>query len=461
MSKHFLLMIGPIGTRSGYGDHMRDIFHSLYDMDMFDIKVIDTKWGDTPRNALKQDNPKDKLILDRISKDGSLPKQPDICVDVRIPNEFEKPAKYLNIGFTAGIETNAVSPQWLAACNKMDLIIVPSEHSKSGFVATSYKKNQRDSQGNEVQIGDLKLEVPIEVLFEGVHEDIFKPLTTKEIDTEFFDWLNDEVPEKFAFLFVGLWGNGDFGEDRKDIGTLVKTFYETFMNQKKMPALILKTNGAGYSILDREDVKLKINSIKSQFPTGMKFPNIYILHGELSPVEMNYLYNHPKIKSLISLTHGEGFGRPLLEATMTGLPVIASNWSGQCDFLDKDLSVLLGGNMVTVPKSAVWENVIIPESQWFNVDQNQARSAMKYVFENHFEFQKSAKTVMENNRNMFTHEKMTEKFKSILQKYISNIPKETKIKLPSLPKLKKTTEPSVPKFDGIKLPKLNKQSEVQ
>ena len=49
--------------------------------------------------------------------------------------------------------------------------------------------------------------------------------------------------------------------------------------------------------------------------------------------EMTYLYNHPKIKALISMSHGEGFGLPMFEAAYNGLPVIATDWGGQCDFL--------------------------------------------------------------------------------------------------------------------------------
>ena len=148
--------------------------------------------------------------------------------------------------------------------------------------------------------------------------------------------LNEKIPEKFAFLSVGQWGNGGFGEDRKDIGTTIKVFYETFANKKNQPALILKTNGATYSILDREDILNKINQVKSQFPPDWGLPNVYLLHGDMSEVELNYLYNHPKVKSFVSFTHGEGFGRPLLEASMTGLPIITSNWSGHKDFLNRD-----------------------------------------------------------------------------------------------------------------------------
>ena len=161
-----------------------------------------------------------------------MDRQPDIYVDIRIPNEFQQIGKF-NIGITAGIETNAVSQKWLEGCNKMNLVIVPSVHSKDGFVNTHYDKIKNTPDGKQEKIGELKLEKPMEVVFEGSDEDIYKPLTKDEIDIDFFDMLNDKVPEKFAFLSVGQWTKGGYGEDRKDVARLIKVFYEAFANKKK------------------------------------------------------------------------------------------------------------------------------------------------------------------------------------------------------------------------------------
>ena len=139
--KKFMVICGPLGTSSGYGAHARDLFHSLNDSGKYDITVIDVPWGMTPRNALDINNSNDKKIIDCLLRQPQLPKQPDIYVDIRIPNEFQNLGKY-NIGITAGIETDAVSPKWIEGCNKMDLIIVPSEHSKKGFVDCTYDKIQ-------------------------------------------------------------------------------------------------------------------------------------------------------------------------------------------------------------------------------------------------------------------------------------------------------------------------------
>ncbi len=439
--KKVMLICAPVSSRSGYGDHARDLVRSLITHDKYDIKILDVNWGETPRDAL--DNELDKNILDCILSEPKLDKQPDVYIDIRIPNEFQTWGK-VNIGITAGIETTSVSNKWLDGCNKMDLIIVPSEHSKDGFVKALYEKIQKLPDGQQQKIGDLKLEKPMEVLFEGTNEDIYKPINDASLD------LVDSIKEDFAFLHVGLWGNGGYGEDRKDIAKLVKIFYESFANKKEKPALILKSAGATFSIMDREKCLEKIRQIKNKFPKDWNLPNVYLLHGSLSPDEMNKLYNHPKVKSFVSLTHGEGYGRPLQEATMVGLPVIASAWSGQLDFLSKENSMLLGGEMVQVPKSQVWKDIIVSESQWFNVNETQAYRAMNYTFKNYDKVKEKALNLMKVNRDKFTLNKMTEKLDEIITPYIDKVPQQVGL---NLPKLKKTGGSEAPK---IKLPKLKK-----
>tara|TARA_B100001250_G_C19802202_1_gene791623 strand:- start:1511 stop:2884 length:1374 start_codon:yes stop_codon:yes gene_type:complete len=455
--KKMMLICAPITSRSGYGEHARDLVRSYMEHDKYEIHIQDVRWGDCPRNALDKKNPTDKQMLDLILKEPSLPRQPDIYVDIRIPNEFQTIGKY-NIGITAGTETNAVSQEWLQGCNKMDLCIVPSNHSKAGFVNSLYDEIQQAPNGQQQKVGELKLEKPMEVLFEGADEDVYKPLDTKEIDSEFFDWLNTEVPEKFAFLLVGQWTKGNYGEDRKDIGKTIKVFYETFANKKKQPALILKTNGATYSIMDREEMKSKIQWCKSQFPSDWKFPNVYLLHGDLSKEEMNYLYNHPKVKSMVSFTHGEGFGRPLLEASMTGLPVIAPNWSGQIDFLDPKYTALLSGKLEQIPQSAVWKGILIEGSKWFVVDEKNASNALNFVKDDIMNQKRQAKELMGINRDKFTLKKMTEKLDDIMSKHMSDIPEQVNVNLPKLKKLKPTGKPQT--IPDIKLPKLKKLTET-
>jgi glycosyltransferase involved in cell wall biosynthesis len=256
-----------------------------------------------------------------------------------------KVGKY-NIGVTAGIETTLVSHDFLQGANRMDLIITTSEHSKKGFINTVYDKIDEKTKQ---KTGILKLEKPIEVLFEGVDLDTYKKVKTiqDKVSTELKD-----IKDDFCYLFVGHWLKGNVGQDRKDVGMMIKTFCEAFKRKSahNRPGLILKTSHATFSIMDRDEMMDKIQTIIA--PYGTNIPNIYLIHGDLTDNEMNALYNHPKVKAMVSFTKGEGFGRPLAEFAMTGKPIIASNWSGHIDFLHKDYCTLLPGQLTEVHKSA-------------------------------------------------------------------------------------------------------------
>ena len=450
--KKLMLIIAPVGTRSGYGDHARDLVHSFLKHDTYEIKIDDVRWGDTPRNALRPNDSEDKKIPDCILKPGEqLNRQPDICVDIRIPQEFNPVGKF-NIGITAGIETNVVSAQFIEGVNKMDLIIVPSVHSRDGFTKALFDKHQTGPDGQQHKVGELRLERPIEVLFESYGE-YFKNIEAKDIDKKFYEKIDGLIKTDFAFLLVGQWTKGGYGEDRKDIGRTVKLFYESFANVKNAPNLILKTSGATFSIIDREECIAKIKSVKESFPPAIQknLPEVYLLHGDLSKEEMNYLYNHPKIKCLVSLTHGEGYGRPMLEASVTGLPVIASNWSGQLDFLDKEYCLLVDGSENKVPASAVWKDIIIPESLWFTVNEGDAIKAFTFAFENYDAFKKKAVSLMDINRVNFSHDSMTAKLEYIVNKYTAHLPKTVDLKLPTLKKV----------AEKQKLPKIEKEKKLE
>mgnify|MGYP003119587930 CR=1 FL=1 len=453
--KPFMFIQAPVATRSGYGSHSRDIVRSLIKMDKFDIKILSLPWGNCPMNALNEQDPNDKMILDRLFKENNLTIQPDIGVEVRIPNEYQCIGKY-NIGITAGIETTLSSAEWIEGMNRPNLNIVPSNHSKRVFEETTYDKMQDMPNGQKQKVGQLKVEKPIEVLFEGVDTDIYKK--TNEIPITLNEQL-ESIDTDFNFLYVGHWLQGEFGHDRKDTGKLIQVFLESFKDIDNQPSLILKTSSATFSIMDREECLKKIDMIKNSIKYEKSLPKIYLLHGDLTDDEMNALYNHPKVKAHISFTKGEGFGRPLLEASISQKPVIASGWSGQTDFLDKELSVLLPGELKEVHKSVVWKNVVLEGSKWFYVNYEFASKVMKDIFVNYRKYSSNAVRQGLENKKKFSLDAMTKTFEEILDKYVPNT-KEVKLNLPNLntsaktdlPKLKKTKE--LPK---INLPKLQSE----
>ena len=219
--KPLMLITGPVATRSGYGSHTRDLVRSLISMDKFDIKINSLRWGNTPMNALDENNPNDLPILQRILKSNELPRQPEIHIQVSVPNEFTPIAKY-NIGVTAGIENTAPKAEWVQGLNRMNMNIVPSKFVKEIFQKVSYEEiNEQTKQ----KTGELRVTSPIEVLFEGADTDIYK--LTNQLSSELKTEMNS-IKEKFIFLYTGHWLQGDLGQDRKDTGMLLKTFLETF-----------------------------------------------------------------------------------------------------------------------------------------------------------------------------------------------------------------------------------------
>ena len=247
----------------------------------------------------------------------------------------------------------------------------------------------------------------------------------------------DSIKESFCFLFVGHWLQGDFGEDRKNVGYMVKAFLETFKNKKKQPALILKTQSANASILDRDNILKKIDDIRKT--VNGTLPNIYLLHGEMSDDEINELYNHDKVKAMISFTKGEGFGRPLLEFSLVNKPIIASGWSGHVDFLNPEYSYLIEGQLTKVHKSAAMKNMLLQEAEWFTPNDVAAGTALRSVFDNYKKHTELAKRQGYKSRTEFSFDKMVEKLDEILSSNLPEFPKQVKLELPKLqlPKLQK------------------------
>ena len=424
----------PIDTFSGYGARSRDFVKGLIESkgEEWDIKILPQRWGDTPWNFLSQDNPLKQRFI------GGLDKKPDIWVQITVPNEFQAVGQF-NIGVSAGIETTIYPAEFIEGSNRMDLNLVSSKHSKDIALATQFEK--KDKQTNQT-VGVIKLEKPIKILFEGL--DLNK-YYKKPQDSG----LLKDIKEDFCFLFTGHWLPGKFGEDRKDVATLIHTFLDTFKGPgKKKPALILKCNQVNYSLLDREEVLKRINNIRDKFTETL--PNIYLLHGEVTDDEMNQLNNDNKVKSFVSFTKGEGYGRPLAEAAITGKPVIVSNWSGHKDFIHPDYSILIGGELKNVHKSSI-NNFLLKDSQWFTIDKNIASRAMKDVFKNYKQYWEKSRKQTQYIKDNWTFDKMTERLTNILPK-VEPAPQMQQLQLPKLKKVGSKKQ-ELPK---LKLPKLKK-----
>lgn len=429
MSKPTLVVSCPIDTYSGYGARSRDFVQSIIDSDKYDVKILSQRWGNTRFGYLK-DHSNTELgsrIIPRLTT------QPDVWIQITVPNEFQKVGKY-NIGVTAGMETTLCDPSWVQGCNKMDLVIVSSQHAKKTFETSKF--DVQDDTTKQIT-GTVELTTKVEVLFEGADINKYTPLAfPTKIDL-------DGIDEQFCFLVVGHWLPGEIGEDRKNIGYTIKSFLETFKNKpaNKQPALLLKIQaGSGTSIMDREAVLDKIDRIRKTVKG--KLPNIYVLHGDMTDAEMNELYNHGRVKAMVSLTKGEGFGRPLLEFSLVNKPIIAPYWSGHIDFLSSEYVKFVGGTLTNVHPSAVIDKMILKESQWFTPNAMEVGKAFEDVYKNYDKHKELAKRQGYRSRTEFSYDKMKELVDRLLSNHVPEFPKEVQLKLP--------------KFNKIELPKLKK-----
>lgn len=399
---------GPFTTRSGYGDSSRDFISHIIDMDEYDVSLISTPWGNTPMNALEMEDPRHRRIVDHMANPNEKIGTPDIFIQIGLPGEFQPRGKY-NIGYTAGIEATQCSSSWVNGCNRMDLVITMSEHSKKVLQATKvvYK-----STGQEIMV-----DTPVEVIPNCIDIEVFKRILAKEVPDDVND-IMERVEEDFNFLFVGHWMDRPLGADRKNVGLLVKTFCEEFAGEDDAPGLVLKSSGPAFSISDAERILTQINQIRDS--VGEDAPNVYLIHGDLTTEQMNGLYNHPKVKAHITLTKGEGFGRPLLEASVSGKPIIASGWSGHMDFLNNKEAILIPGEFGKIEPESVSPGVLEATAEWYNVDVDFTKQSMRHVIDNYSKWERRARQLGKDNRQNYSYESVFSRTREVMKGYLDN-----------------------------------------
>lgn len=435
-NKPLCVIQAPVFNRSGYGDLSTDIAKSILRYGKYDVLIAPTKWGGCPPKTLEENTAtdEDKLLLSKFMREN-LTRPPDLFIQISIPNEFQPNGKY-NIGITAGIEVDKPSGEFVEGMNRMNLGIVTSTFVKNVFTNANYTKQFQDGHAEP-----LKCEKPIEVCFWGANTDIYKKTDNRNPG---IDSILNDVPEKFAFLFVGQWTHGAVYNDRKDIGNLIKTFLTTFRDKENQPCLILKTSGVNFSETDKSDILKKIKEVQDS--VSGKLPNVYLLHGELTDIEMNALFNHEKVKAHISFTHGEGFGHPLLLASLSGKPLLASNWSGHLDFLNEKFTTLLDGTVKLIDPSSA-NQWLIKEGNWFYVSYGMASDKMNTLFNNYSEKHlEKAESLRLENMEKFSLQAMDKHLHGLLDKYVPEFTVEKKIVLPKLKKIE------LPKLTKIQSP---------
>jgi glycosyltransferase involved in cell wall biosynthesis len=393
-----VLLEAPILTKSGYGEHARLVFAALKQKSELDIFINPLKWGscswEIPNEEVHDCIKKFKIYQAHCNQTKQK-QEYSLQIHVGIPNEFEKKAPY-SICVTAGIETDRVSLNWLVKTHQgIDKIIVPSEHARKGFVQTGYEVlNNQNNTKTTVSCGS-----PIDVIHYPI-KSLNGPKLNIDFDTE------------FNFLQIAMIGA------RKNIEQSVKCFVEEFRDNDNV-GLVLKTSTSKSSIIDRLRTKNQLERyIKS---LGEKKCKIYLIHGNLTESEIHSLYTHPKMKAYYTTTHGEGYGLPIFEAAYSGLPVIATDWSGHLDFLSgthkgksKKLFARIAYDLKEVQEAAIWGDLIIKESRWAFPTDVSIRSQLSKVYKDHGMYNSWAKSLKESL--MKSH-----KLENILDQYITSI----------------------------------------
>ena len=384
--KKKIILKGPLLTRSGYGEQARFALRALRSReDIYDIYIQPITWGQNSWISEADDERKwvDDTIertIHYIQAGGTF----DESLQVTIPTEWEDMAS-VNIGYTAGIETTKVAWPWIEAGNKIDKIVVVSEHAADTYKDTSYSGT--DTRTNQ----PVHLALSTDITAVGYPTKEYKKVDVDlDLDTE------------FNFINVTQWSI------RKNLEHTIRWFVEEFHDDNV--GLVIKTNLSKNCLMDREIVADRMHALIRDFPD--RKCKLYLIHGEMTDQEIHALYSHPKIDAMVSFAHGEGFGLPLFEAAYSGLPIVTIGWSGHMDFLVDQKGERrfydVAYDLANIQKEAVWDNVLIPESMWAFARPHDAKKQMRQCYEDLTDPKKSKK-ILKNTKKYAKelHERFT------------------------------------------------------
>jgi glycosyltransferase involved in cell wall biosynthesis len=320
---------GPLLSISGYGVHARQVYRWLKTQNI-DVTAQITPWGNTTFMV----NPEaDETVKSIMADSNAAKKEFDISLQIQLPDEWDSSLAKTNVGITAAVETDRCNPAWITNCNSMDRVIVPSRFTEGVLKGT----------GN--------ISKPVSVVSEAYDEGI---LGSNVLDLD--------LSTSFNFLIVSQLTSIEPSTDRKNIFNTIKWLCEAFSDDKDV-GIIIKTNLGRATDIDRMNTRNTLLKMLKEIRRG-PFPRIHFIHGDMSTEEIGSLYRNPKIKSLVSLTRGEGFGLPLLEAACNNLPVIATNWSGHLDFMGMGKYVTVDYSLKEIPDSRVDGRIFVKGLRW-------------------------------------------------------------------------------------------------
>lgn len=389
-----VLLRGPMLTLSGYGVHARQIAKWLFrvatETHQLDITTEPLPWGRT--HIIVDPEAEDGLIGQIMQATNNKKNFYDVTIQLQLPNEWNPFLGNFNIGVTAGVETDKCNPAWIEAVNRMDMIVVPSEFTKQTFL---------DS-------GEVK--VPIAVIPEAYPESYNDPEAVTPVDLG--------LKTKFNFLVVGQLTGTDTENDRKNLPYTIKWLADTFAGRPDV-GVVLKTNSGAQTQLDKRNVQNIFAKLVREVsrPNG---PTFYLLHGHMSDGEMKGLYTHPDIKALVTLTHGEGYGLPILEAAACGLPIIATNWSGHLEFLKNGKFIAVDRMLAEIPASRIDGQIFHKGFKWAMPIELDAKRRLKKFYESSSMPLEWAKDLQVKIRKGYSFEAIARIYSTVLDEHLKS-----------------------------------------
>lgn len=381
-----VLLRAPVLTLSGYGVHARQVARWLFEQEEvldLDIAVEPLNWGHT--GWLTDVEAEDGLVGRVLQAANNTKPFYDVTIQLQLPNEWNPMLGAFNIGITAGVETDRCNPAWIDAVNQMNLVIVPSEFVKKTFLTS----------------GNVTTDIVV------VPESFIDEVGTQDSCS-----IDLNLDTKFNFLVFGQITGNNPENDRKNLAYTIKWMAEVFANTPDV-GVIIKSNLARNTKIDRAATTNMFTKLVEEVKVGVG-PRFYLLHGNMKNQEVVGLYKHPKVKALLTLTHGEGYGLPILEAAACGLPVIAPDWSGHMEFLKHGKFLKLEHKLAPIHESRVDNQIFVQEAQWAYVNELDAKKKVMKFYEAPLIPKQWAMELKEKILGLYSFESISNRYSEIL-----------------------------------------------